>query len=505
MAAAQPQFYTHQPPITASNTHPNARQTSISRIKPHFWKNAISVQTKTPSSSLPSDLQHYDQFVGRDLSNLQYSGRHANRFHLLVNSLQHDLKYYADLKNKRLMGQMLLQNRNRGLPPNTGWPENIWGDGYRGYGNGWSENNLKILYSQQRKRFSQIPEKFYRQTDLEKQGGLNENLVPVRLDFEYERDRIQLRDTFTWNLNEQLISVDDFVKCTMEDLKLDWRNNSIVSSVVNNIKEQLQDYQQHIYRPSEFNNNKFKKRKYQETLAVDDDVDYDMRILIRIDITSGPKTLTDQFEWDINDPENNPEEFALCLCDDLSLPGEFATAIAHSIREQCQIYTKCLHLTGYAFRGDPVEDEDVRGHIRAIINPDSVLRLKSSLNDYTPTVNEVTELDLSKLDRERERETRRKRRAVRIGRRGGPQLPDLTDMPKTFRTPVISSVLPGAITAQLEAGDLESDLGSESSENEIDTGGFTTGRDLVVIKKGFGRFLVTFHLSSNKLAKVVRG
>lgn len=47
-------------------------------------------------------------------------------------------------------------------------------------------------------------------------------------------------------------------------------------------------------------------------------------------------SLVDQFEWDISNPDNTPEEFALSLCKDLGLGGEFVTAIAYSIRGQVE-------------------------------------------------------------------------------------------------------------------------------------------------------------------------
>ena len=48
----------------------------------------------------------------------------------------------------------------------------------------------------------------------------------------------------------------------------------------------------------------------------------------------GNISLVDQFEWDLSDERNQPEEFAKKLCADLSLGGEFVTAIVYSIRGQ---------------------------------------------------------------------------------------------------------------------------------------------------------------------------
>ena len=55
-------------------------------------------------------------------------------------------------------------------------------------------------------------------------------------------------------------------------------------------------------------------------------------------------SVVDQFEWDMSDPQNNPEEFSKRLCAELGLGGEFTTAIAYSIRGQL-----AWHQRTYAF------------------------------------------------------------------------------------------------------------------------------------------------------------
>ena len=48
----------------------------------------------------------------------------------------------------------------------------------------------------------------------------------------------------------------------------------------------------------------------------------------------GRVIVQDKFEWDINNPDNSPEEFAECICADLGLGDEFMLPIAHQIREK---------------------------------------------------------------------------------------------------------------------------------------------------------------------------
>lgn len=52
--------------------------------------------------------------------------------------------------------------------------------------------------------------------------------------------------------------------------------------------------------------------------------------------------LKDAFEWDINDPTNNPEEFAKILCEEVGLNREFYVQIVHSIRSQITSFKKEL-------------------------------------------------------------------------------------------------------------------------------------------------------------------
>lgn len=60
----------------------------------------------------------------------------------------------------------------------------------------------------------------------------------------------------------------------------------------------------------------------------------DQRVIIKLNIHVGNISLVDQFEWDLAEEKNSPEDFARKLCADLSLGGEFVSAIAYSIRGQ---------------------------------------------------------------------------------------------------------------------------------------------------------------------------
>lgn len=56
-----------------------------------------------------------------------------------------------------------------------------------------------------------------------------------------------------------------------------------------------------------------------------------------------------QVEWDMAEKENNPEQFAMKLCAELGLGGEFVTGIAYSVRGQLS-----WHQRTYAFSEAPL-------------------------------------------------------------------------------------------------------------------------------------------------------
>lgn len=70
---------------------------------------------------------------------------------------------------------------------------------------------------------------------------------------------------------------------------------------------------------------------HSEAVPVDEQTT-DQRALLKLNIHVGNQSLVDQFEWDMSDPKNSPEEFGQKLSAELGLGGEFVAAIAYSIR-----------------------------------------------------------------------------------------------------------------------------------------------------------------------------
>ncbi|KAJ7028706.1 hypothetical protein C8F04DRAFT_963603 [Mycena alexandri] len=314
-----------------------------------------------------------------------------------------------------------------------------------------------------------------------------EQLVPIRLEFDVEHHK--MRDTFVWNLNDPVISPEDFAQTVVEDYNLASSYHGIITKA---IQDQLSDYRAHSAnydgdswdvavtedtlragtlegesaawwsawrkrlrsgRAAAGKGHKHKRRKVVLDEEEDDDMEAaderpmavedftfdqraltdDMRILVKLDIIVGSIKLDDQFEWDLDNSDASPEGFADIYAKELGLGGEFKTAIAHSIREQVQTYQKSLFLVGRPTDGSPVQDDDLRNALMPSLS--SASRAMDQVQGFTPQLNYLSDGELERNEKERDKDLNRRRKRTRGGRRGV-ALPDREPI-RTCRTPSI--------------------------------------------------------------------
>ncbi|OWF43671.1 SWI/SNF-related matrix-associated actin-dependent regulator of chromatin subfamily B member 1 [Mizuhopecten yessoensis] len=177
-------------------------------------------------------------------------------------------------------------------------------------------------------------------------ASLPEQLVPIRLDMEYEGQK--LRDCFTWNKTESLITPEQFAEIMCDDLDLNPIN--FVPAVSQAIRQQI------------------------EAFPTDNLLDQqaDQRVILKF----------------------FPEEFVIKLCANLGLGGEFVTSIAYSIRGQLS-----WHQRTYAFSSEaPLPTVEV------------AIRNQNEADQWCPFLETLTDAEMEKKIRDQDRNTRRMRR-----------------------------------------------------------------------------------------------
>jgi len=112
-------------------------------------------------------------------------------------------------------------------------------------------------------------------------------------------------------------------------------------------------------------------------------------VSLQLNIHVGNTSLVDQIEWDLSEKHNSPEKFAVKLCAELGLGGEFVTAIAYSIRGQLS-----WHQRTYAFSEAPLSTVEIP------------FRHPSDSDAWAPFLETLTDAEMEKKIRDQDRNTR---------------------------------------------------------------------------------------------------
>ncbi|KAG9079946.1 SWI/SNF chromatin-remodeling complex subunit [Ceratobasidium sp. 370] len=178
---------------------------------------------------------------------------------------------------------------------------------------------------------------------------------PLPLDPENVKHDI---DAFTWNLNNPVIKPEIFTQSLCDDLQIPLATPILLKSHLGRNATSIGEEWWRGWRRKVAGGTITTHDKADDGLADEEDKTVS-EVPVKLDVIVGTMNLTDHFEWDINNPNNSPEEFAKVYCHDLRLGGKFKMAIAHSICEQASVYQKLLLLVSHLFDGMPIADDEL--------------------------------------------------------------------------------------------------------------------------------------------------
>ncbi|KAI3971827.1 hypothetical protein MKW92_050724 [Papaver armeniacum] len=214
----------------------------------------------------------------------------------------------------------------------------------------------------------------------------SEALIPIRLDIEIDGNRF--KDSFTWNPTEPDSEVVLFAKRTVKDLKLP---PAFITQISQSVQSQL---------------NEFRSLVGQEMFTSE------KIVTLKLDLRVNNTIIRDQFLWDLNNFESDPEEFARTFCNDLDIKDpEVGPAVAVAIREQLYEETR---VSKKGRRGEYVSASKVGGAavdlMKLFGGKSSVLRKRKEWDLYEPIVDLLSKEEVEALDAREERHARMKKR-----------------------------------------------------------------------------------------------
>lgn len=222
--------------------------------------------------------------------------------------------------------------------------------------------------------------------DLSMNAQNEEILIPIRIDLEYNSNRIV--DFLMWNLNESLISPEQFALITGQDLDLPATAQQQIAA---SIKSQVEEY--------------------TNLVTIELPRDIDLHVIINMSCNLDKNLYEDKFEWDLTNDKVSPEQFARYVVSDMGLPLEFLPAIAHTLHETI------LKLKKDCIEGrlpQEIFNQSAFGYVAGVRLDHETLGA-----GWTPSVEELSPWEIEKREMERERNIRRLKRETMKVEDGG--------------------------------------------------------------------------------------
>lgn len=244
---------------------------------------------------------------------------------------------------------------------------------------------------------TKLPKISFTPFEILSNSSLPEIIIPIRL--KINTNGAVINDCFLWNLNENLITPEIFASIMSQELDL---NRNTESIIFNQIKDQIQSFKDLFANPNNAIIDQFLLNEKE------------FHVILDISANIGEDFFTDKIEWNLLDNSFTPEMFAKSVCNDIGLKSEFETAISVAVYEEI-----------YKYKRELIENpQQVSQTIDSLpffnlINPDDASKsinqglrydTKKYGEEFSPTVEKLSEWEIEKRETEKERNLRRRKR-----------------------------------------------------------------------------------------------
>lgn len=227
-----------------------------------------------------------------------------------------------------------------------------------------------------------------------------DDLIPIRVDVTVDGRRVQ--DAFSWNPDERAITPHAFAAVLVADLALP---PSATAEIADQINEQISAHLTAARvaaasAPSPPKHAILGAQPARVPGATDASGGKaggarrakECRHIVRLNVRVGGIVIRDQFEWDMNETDNNPDAFSEQLCADLGLNTEHVAIVVHALR------TQLCEISQFQERrpGCPT------------VTPETALR--ANVEAWGPALQKLSPEEQQKLERKEIREARLQRR-----------------------------------------------------------------------------------------------
>lgn len=211
-------------------------------------------------------------------------------------------------------------------------------------------------------------------------------LIPMKLSIEYNGGMSKLVDFFMWDLSDVILTPDRFASLLCNELELP---QTVHLEIVDSINKQIEDY------------------SFLSTLQLPATSEY--HVVVELSVNLDKQLYEDKFEWDLNQEDVLPEDFADIVVSDMGLSLEFKPAIAHSLHEMA------IRLKKEIFDGTyNVELQKYQQLTGLIFERNVRIRTDSSIHNgnavWEPFIEILSPWEIEKREIERERNIRRLKR-----------------------------------------------------------------------------------------------